>query len=53
MRLLGFTATFGKERVFIMDEGHINDILNGMDKEHPLNRSLVSFLERIKKEMFS
>lgn len=52
VRLLGFAATFGKEQVFIMDEGHIKDMLNGMDKEHPLNRALVAFLELMQKEMF-
>lgn len=53
VRLIGTAADLGPERVFILTEGDIKDMLRELDKKHPGNKGLVAFLRLMEKEMFT
>jgi len=52
LRLLGTVGDLGPERVFVLTEGDIKDMLHDMDKKHPGNKALVAFLQLMEKQMF-
>lgn len=53
VRLLGTVADLGPERVFILTEGDIKDMLRDMDTKHPCNKGLEAFLRLMEKQMFA
>jgi hypothetical protein len=53
IRLLGTVADLGPERVFILTEGDIKDMLRDMDTQHPGNRGLEAFLRLMEEQMFA
>lgn len=52
MRLKCLKGDFRGERVVVITEGDIKDMLNSMNRSHPANTSIVAFLELMAKEMF-
>ena len=52
VRLKCLKGDFCGERVVVITEGDIKDMLNSMNRSHPANTSIVAFLEFMAKEMF-